>query len=49
MVFMSYFLWVLSYYRVYAELSSLALLAMPANPHFIELIHGLLHDFRVIG
>ena len=34
---------------VKAEVSSLASLAMFPYPDFVELVHGLLHDFRVIG
>ena len=34
---------------VKAEVSSLADLTMFTYPDFVELVHGLLHDFRVIG
>jgi hypothetical protein len=34
---------------VWTEVSSFAGFAMLAYPDFIELVHGLLNDFRVIG
>ena len=38
-----------SRYRIRTELPPFASFAMFANPHVVELVHRLLHDFGVIG
>jgi len=38
-----------SHYRIRTELPPFAGFAVFANPHVVELVHRLLHDFGVVG